>query len=81
MDKSALGDFDMDHCPLIGNDSSDNKVHYSRKSLLDSSCTVLSGPHTRIRGYYRKAVNRFGHATPVHIHAMFASANIKLKSI
>ena len=37
--------------------------------------------HTRIRGYYRKAVNRFGHATPIHIHTMFASVDIKLKSI
>ena len=37
--------------------------------------------HSRIRGYYRKAVNRFGHATPVHILTMFASVDIKLKSI
>jgi len=42
---------------------------------------ILLVVHTHIRGYYRKAVNRFGHATPVHIHATFASVDIKLKSI
>jgi len=42
---------------------------------------MLKVLHTHLRGYYRKAVNRFGHATPVHIHTMFASVDIKLKSI